>query len=150
MGFLNGLFLFFCFHCQVVVVGFSSLGGFAVCFHFQFLAKLLMMYLEWSAIWNMSIVVSVLDGIYGIGALRVSYFFSRGNQKRGLLLMLVFFVLGFFLRLSCLSLGCYKEGVGIFLQIGVLTVVNTLKWVSCVIYFCDCKKRKFLREGLFI
>ncbi|XP_057426029.1 uncharacterized protein LOC130719416 [Lotus japonicus] len=42
------------------------------------IGKLLMMYLEWSAIWNMSIVISVLDGVYGIGAFRVSYFFSRG------------------------------------------------------------------------
>jgi hypothetical protein len=29
-------------------------------------------------------VISVLDGIYDIKALRVSYFFSSGNQKRGL------------------------------------------------------------------
>ncbi|XP_057421870.1 uncharacterized protein LOC130715767 [Lotus japonicus] len=106
------------------------------------IGKLLMMYLEWSAIWNMSIVISVLDGVYGPGAFRVSYFFSRGNQKRGLLLMLVFFIFGFCLRLISLSMECYKGGIGIFLQIGVLTVVNTLKWVSCVIYFCDCKKRK--------
>ncbi|KAJ1405316.1 hypothetical protein SESBI_25865 [Sesbania bispinosa] len=108
--------------------------------------KLLMMYLEWSAIWNMSIVISVVDGIYGIGALRVSYFFSRGNQKRGLLLMLVFFALGLCLRLSCLFFGCYKGGNGIFLQIGLLTVVNTLKWVACVIYFNDCKERKMEKK----
>ncbi|XP_057419532.1 uncharacterized protein LOC130713754 [Lotus japonicus] len=105
------------------------------------LAKLLMVYLEWSSILNMSIVISVLDGIYGFGALRVSYAFSRGNQKRGLFLMLVFFVLGLCLRLSCLSLESYERGIGIFVQIGVLTVVNTLKWVSCMIYFYDCKKR---------
>ncbi|KAJ1379884.1 hypothetical protein SESBI_46490 [Sesbania bispinosa] len=108
--------------------------------------KLLMMYLEWSAIWNMSIVISVVDGIYGIGALRVSYFFSRGNQKRGLILMLVFFALGLCLRLSCLFFGCYKGGNGIFLQIGLLTVVNTLKWVACVIYFNDCKERKMEKK----
>ncbi|XP_004504096.1 uncharacterized protein [Cicer arietinum] len=104
--------------------------------------KLLMVYLEWSAIWNMSIVISVLDGIYGVGALRVSYFFSSGNRKRGLLLMLVFFVFGICLRLICIYFECYKGGNGIFLQIGILTVVNTLKWVSCVIYFNDCKERK--------
>jgi len=109
------------------------------------IGKLLMVYLEWRAIWNMSIVISVLDGIYDIGALRVSYFFSNGNQKRGLVLMLVFFVYGGFLRLICIYLGCYKGGSGIFLLIGIvgiLTVVNTLKWVSCVIYFNGCKERK--------
>ncbi|RDX91661.1 hypothetical protein CR513_26324, partial [Mucuna pruriens] len=65
------------------------------------LAKLLMMYLEWSAIWNMSFVVSVMEDIYGIEALRVSYFLSR---------------------------------------------VNTLKWVSCMIYFYDCKGRKMEKK----
>ncbi|TKY60261.1 hypothetical protein E2542_SST17357 [Spatholobus suberectus] len=113
---------------------------------FLALSKLLMWYLEWSAIWNMSFVISVLEGIYGIGALRVSYFFSRGNQMRGLLLMLVFFVLGLCLRLSCVSLGCYKGGYGIFVQIGFLIVVNTLKWVSCTIYFYDCKERKMEKK----
>ncbi|KAK7318631.1 hypothetical protein RJT34_03334 [Clitoria ternatea] len=110
------------------------------------LAKLLMMYLEWSAIWNMSIVVSILEGVYGIGALRVSYFFSRGNQRRGLLLMLVFFVLRHCLRLSCVSFRCYKGGYGIFLQIGFLIVVNTLKWVSCLIHYNDCKERKMEKK----
>ncbi|XP_014507872.1 uncharacterized protein LOC106767482 [Vigna radiata var. radiata] len=108
--------------------------------------KLLMVYLEWSAIWNMSFVISVVEGIYGIGAIRVSYFFSRGNQQRGLLLMFVFFALGLCLRLSCVSLQCYKRGYGIFLQIGLLTVVNTLKWVSCMIYFHDCKERKMEKK----
>ncbi|KEH20804.1 transmembrane protein [Medicago truncatula] len=56
--------------------------------------KLLMIYLECSAIWNMSIVVSVLEGIYGTGALKGSYYFSSGNHKRGLVMMLVFFVFG--------------------------------------------------------
>jgi len=110
------------------------------------LTKLLMVYLEWSAIWNMSFVISVLEGIYGVGALRVSYFFSRGNQKRGLLLMFVFFALGLCLRLSCVSLECYKRGYGIYVQIGLLTVVNTLKWVSCMIYFNDCKERKMEKK----
>lgn len=111
------------------------------------LAKLLMMYLEWSAIWNMSIVISVLDGIYGAGAFRVSYFFSSGNQNRGLLLMLVFFSFGLCLRVSCIFFGCYKGGCGIFLQIGLLCVVNTLKWVSCMIYFHDCKERKLEKKA---
>lgn len=110
------------------------------------IGKLLMVYLEWSAIWNMSIVVSVMDGIYGIGALRVSCFFSSGNQKRGLILMLVFFVIGLCLRLLSVYFGCYKGGYGIFLQIGVLIVVNTVKWVACVIYFCDCKERKMEKK----
>jgi len=113
---------------------------------FVAIGKLLMVYLEWSAVWNMSIVISVLEGIYGIGAMRVSYYFSSGNHKRGLVLMSVFFVFGGFLRLMCIYFECYKGGSGIFIQIGILTVLNTLKWVSCVIYFNDCKERKMEKK----
>lgn len=117
---------------------------------FVAIGKLLIVYLEWSAIWDMSIVISVLEGIYGIGALRVSYYFSSGNHKRGLVLMLVFFVFGGFLRLVCVYFECYKGGSGIFLQIGVLTVVNTLKWVACVVYFNDCKERKMEKKAFIL
>jgi hypothetical protein len=110
------------------------------------IGKLLMVYLEWSAIWDMSIVISVLDGIYGIGAMRVSYYFISGNQKRGLVLMLFFFVFGSFLRFICIYFECYKGGSGIFVQIGVLIVLNTLKWVACVIYFNDCKERRLEKK----
>lgn len=113
---------------------------------FVAIGKLMMVYLEWSAIWNMSIVISVLEGIYGIGAMRVSYYFSSGNHKRGLVLMLVLFVFVGFLRLLCIYFECYKGGSGIFIQIGILSVVNTLKWVSCVIYFNDCKERKMEKK----
>lgn len=117
---------------------------------FVAIGKLLIVYLEWSAIWDMSIVISVLEGIYGIGALRVSYYFSSGNHKRGLVLMLVFFVFGGFLRLFSIYFECYKGGSGIFLQIGILTVVNTLKWVACVVYFNDCKERKMEKKAFIL
>ncbi|MED6132199.1 hypothetical protein PIB30_017052 [Stylosanthes scabra] len=113
---------------------------------FAALTKLLIVYLEWSAIWNMSIVISVMDGIYGVGALRVSWFLKSGDQKRGLYLMLVFFALGVCFRLPCIFLGCYEGGYGIFVQVGLFFVVNTLKWVSCMIYFCDCKERKLEKK----
>ncbi|CAK8578781.1 unnamed protein product [Lathyrus sativus] len=117
---------------------------------FVAIVKLLMVYLEWSAIWDMSIVISVLEGFYGIGALRVSCYFSSGNQKRGLVLMLVFFVFGGLLRLVCVYFECYRGGSGIFLQIGVLSVVNTLKWVACVVYFNDCKERKMEKKAFIL
>jgi len=113
---------------------------------FVAVGKLLMIYLESSAIWNMSLVISVLEGIYGTGALKGSYYFSSGNQKRGLVLMLVFFVFGDILRLMCIYFECYRGGSGIFIQIGILTVANTLKWVSCVIYFNDCKEREMEKK----
>jgi len=60
--------------------------------------------------------------------------------------MLVFFVFGDILRLMCIYFECYRGGSGIFIQIGILTVANTLKWVSCVIYFNDCKEREMEKK----
>ncbi|KAG5000115.1 hypothetical protein AAZX31_08G132600 [Glycine max] len=155
--FITSLYMLFWSTCLLIAfpwmagncyVLFRDLGYYiffaVICF--LVFVKLLKVYLEWSAIWNMSFVISVVDGIYGIGALRVSYYLSRGNQKRGLLVMLVFFALGLCLRLSCVSLGCYKGGYGIFVQIGLLAVLNTLKWLSCMIYFSDCKERKMQKK----
>ncbi|KAL1366099.1 hypothetical protein HN51_013996 [Arachis hypogaea] len=132
----NSYILYMTFGCYIVFA--------LICF--AALTKLLMVYLEWSAIWNMSIVISVMDGIHGAGALRVSFFLSSGNQKRGLYLMLVFFALGVCFRLPCIFLGCYKGGSGIFVQVGLFFLVNTLKWVSCMIYFSDCKERKLEKK----
>lgn len=104
-------------------------------------AKILRMYLEWSAMWNMSLVISILEGICGIDALALSAYFSRGCHKRGLFLMLIFFAWGHFLRLSCLHIGGYEEGNGIVIQVGLFCLVNPLKWVVCMVYFNDCKER---------
>ncbi|XP_023918356.2 uncharacterized protein LOC112029905 [Quercus suber] len=113
---------------------------FAVLYGIAFVA-LLTKYLEWSAMWNMSIVISVLEGIYGGEAFALSAYFSKGSEGRGLLLMLVFFVWGLGLRLPCLYFGCYEGGRGIVAQISLFCLGNVLKLVVCMIYFYDCKKR---------
>ncbi|KAK7358999.1 hypothetical protein VNO77_00942 [Canavalia gladiata] len=89
--FITSLYMLFLSTCLLIAFpwtesncySFFRVFGYRIFFVICFLAfaKLLMIYLEWSAIWNMSIVVSVLEGVYGVGALRVAYFFSRGNQK---------------------------------------------------------------------
>ncbi|KAF7809280.1 transmembrane protein [Senna tora] len=109
-------------------------------------SKLLRVYLEWSAMWNMSIVISVLEGVYGIEALVLSAYFSRGCQRRGLLLMLIFFAWGHFLRLFCLYIGGYKERNGVAAQVGLFCLANLLKWVVCMIYFYDCKERSLEKK----
>ncbi|KAL0004164.1 hypothetical protein SO802_011725 [Lithocarpus litseifolius] len=113
---------------------------FAVFYGIAFVA-LLTKYLEWSAMWNMSVVISVLEGIYGGEAFALSAYFSKGSEGRGLLLMLVFFVWGLGLRLPCLYFGCYEGGRGIVAQISSFCLGNVLKWVVCMVYFYDCKKR---------
>lgn len=104
-------------------------------------AKLLKMYLEWSSMWNMSLVISILEGIYGIDALVLSVNFSRGCQRKGLFVMLIFFAWGQFLRFFCYYVGGYEQGNGIFIQVGLFCMVIPLKWVVFMIYFHDCKER---------
>ncbi|KAK9276199.1 hypothetical protein L1049_005730 [Liquidambar formosana] len=102
---------------------------------------LLAKYLEWSAVWNMSIVISTLEKRYGVEALAVSAYFIRGSKQRGLLLMLVFFAWGIVLRLPCLYAGCNERGSGIVAQITLFCLGNVMKWVVCMVFFYDCKKR---------
>lgn len=98
----------------------------------------LKMYLEWISTWNMSLVVSVLEGIYGIDSLVLSVNFSRGCQRNGLFIMLIFFAWGHFLRFSCYYIGGYN---GTFIQVGLFCMVVPLKWVVFMIYLHDCKER---------
>ncbi|XP_022734968.1 uncharacterized protein LOC111288358 [Durio zibethinus] len=102
---------------------------------------LLIKYLEWTAMWNMSIVISIMEGLYGHEALAFSAYFIRGSERRGLLLMLVFFVWGNGLRLPCLYAICFEGGNGIIAQISLFCVCNVIKWIACMVYFYDCKVR---------
>ncbi|PQQ18313.1 hypothetical protein Pyn_36024 [Prunus yedoensis var. nudiflora] len=79
---------------------------------------LLALYLALSAVWNMSLVISMLDGVHGTGALALAIYYSRGSEWCGLRLMLI----------SLFYLG------------------NVLKWVVCVVYFYDCKNRAFKKK----
>ncbi|KAK2636438.1 hypothetical protein Ddye_031230 [Dipteronia dyeriana] len=127
-------------HYYAVFRNFSFYLFFAVLYGVSFVA-LLTKYLEWSALWNMSVVISMLEEIYGVEALALSAYFNRGSEKRGQRLMLVFFVWGLGLRLPCLFLGCHESGNGIIVQVLFSGFGNVIKWVACMIYFYDCKKR---------
>ena len=124
-----------------VILGNSMIEVFLAVFYGVAFVALLTKYLEWSAMWNMSIVISVLEGIYGYEAFALSAYFSKGSERRGLILMIVFFVWGLGLRLPCLYFGCYEGWLGISVQISLFCLRNVLKWLVCMVYFYDCKKR---------
>lgn len=110
-------------------------------------AKVLRTCLEWSAMWNMSLVISVLERVYGVDALALSVYFSRGCHRRGLFLMLIFFSWGHLLRLSCHHLiGEQGTWSGFYIQVGLFCLVNPLKWVVFMIYFHDCKERSLEKK----
>ncbi|PON98925.1 hypothetical protein TorRG33x02_051620, partial [Trema orientale] len=102
----------------------------------------LRIYLVSTALWNMSLVISILEeGINGFKALALSAYFSKGNERRWVVLMLVFFIWGQSLGLPCLYLGCFGTQCWILLQISLFCFGNVVKCIACVIYFHDCKIR---------
>ncbi|KAJ7943623.1 Transmembrane protein [Quillaja saponaria] len=111
------------------------------------LGQLLKVYLVGTAVWNMSILISILEGVHGFKALALAEHFSRGSQQQGFLLMFIFLVWGVCLRLPCLYVGCYKEGYGIVLQTGLFCIGNLLKWVVCMVYFYGCRRNHQLLEN---
>ena len=113
-------------------------------FHVVVFIALLVKYSEWSAGWNMALVISVLEETYGIEAFELSAYFSRGSTQHGLLLMLVFVVWEIVLRLPCLFGRCSESLGGILFSsvcTSLICIGNLMKWVVCVVYFFDCKKR---------
>ncbi|XVE92451.1 hypothetical protein REPUB_Repub01dG0098500 [Reevesia pubescens] len=113
-------------------------------FHTAVFIALLAKYSEWSAGWNMALVISVLEETYGIEAFELSAYFSRGSTRRGLLLMLVFVVWEIVLRLPCLFGRCSERLGGIVFTSACTSLIfigNLMKWVACMLYFFDCKKR---------
>ncbi|KAM7252396.1 hypothetical protein ACFE04_024279 [Oxalis oulophora] len=114
--------------------------------HMAAFVTLMVKYLEWSVGWNMSIVISVLNEDSGLDAFDRSAYYSKGSDKRqGSILMLVFFIWGFALRLPCMFAGCSCEtiaGIGFTaVYSGLICIGTVLKWVVFLVYYFDCKKR---------
>ncbi|GLT36529.1 hypothetical protein SLA2020_109020 [Shorea laevis] len=113
----------------------SVVSVFFAVFHGAAFVALLMKYMEWSAAWKMSVVISIVEEKYGMDALVISDYFLRGSEQRGLFLMLFFSGLDFVIRM----VGLYW--CGIILQVFLLCLCNTMKWMASMVYFYDCKSR---------
>ena len=125
----------------------------SVFFMVPFLAifiALLIKYIEWSAVWNMGIVISILEEKQGDVAIVVSSYLSRGSRLCGFVLMLIISVWSIVLRLACLYAGWETRGSGVMrttVQTGLVCLVNVLKWVIFVVYFYNCKKQSFEKKS---
>ena len=100
--------------------------------------------MEWGAIWNIGIVISVQEEKQGDVALMVSSYLSRCNRACGFFLMLGFFSWMFALLFSCLYEGWNNGGSNLVVtavHISLVCLSNVLKWVSILVYFYDCKKQ---------
>lgn len=102
---------------------------------------LLAMYLAWSSVWNVSVVISILEGTRGIKAFGQAIYLTSGCEWKGFILMLIFCAWEVGIRLPCLYIGSYERGNYIVAQVSLFCFGNVLKWVACMIYFYDCKNR---------
>ncbi|KAK4775092.1 hypothetical protein SAY86_010027 [Trapa natans] len=104
---------------------------------------LLIKYIEWSSVWKVGIVISVLEEKHGHIAIGVAAYISRECRRRGFLLMLPFFLWRLGLRFICLYLtwaNNWGRSVMIAQVLGVC-LSNLLMWVVLLVYHCDCKRR---------
>lgn len=107
-------------------------------------------YMEWSAIWNTGVVISILEEKHGYIALGVAAYLSRGSRRKGFALMLAFFIWRLALRLSCLYFVGHSEESGFvatIVQVYLVCLGNVVKWSVFMVYYCDCKKR-FLEKKI--
>ena len=105
-------------------------------------------YIEWYAVWNMGIVISILDKNKGYIAIGVASYLSRGSRRLGFSLMMVFLVLKVAFGLPCLY-ALWNEGncgvLGNVVFVILNCVGNVVMWVVLMVYFYDCK-REFLEK----
>lgn len=117
------------------------IGGFFIVTNGAIFFFLAVKWIEWSAVWNMAVVFSVLDGRHKLAALGASGHFNQGSRKCGLQLMLLFFLWKIILRLPCYYMGGQEKWIGLVAMSFLSCVGNVMKWVVCTVYFFDCKKR---------
>ncbi|CAH8354024.1 unnamed protein product [Eruca vesicaria subsp. sativa] len=108
-------------------------------------------FIKWSAGWNMSLVVSVLEedgdeGVYGSDALSLSAWYRKGHEKCDVWMMLMFLVFAVVTRMPCLYSKCSlsSSGKGVLytgFYVGLICVGNVVKWLACVVRYHDCKTR---------
>ncbi|XP_022983225.1 uncharacterized protein LOC111481871 [Cucurbita maxima] len=100
-------------------------------------------YVEWSAVWNMGIVISILDKNQGYIAIGVASYLSRGSRKLGFSLMMVFFVLKMVFGFPCLYALWNERSCGVWENVVFVSlngVGNVVMWVVLMVYFYDCKR----------
>lgn len=133
----------------VAYVYIASFDGFVLMLFLVVFIALLTKYIEWCVVWNMGIVISVLEEKHGDVALVISAHLSRSTRHYGHLLMFVFFAWRLALRLSNLYVGWDTGGSGVVItavHISFVCLANVLNWLIIVVYFFYCKRQSLEKK----
>ncbi|XP_057528794.1 uncharacterized protein LOC130807556 [Amaranthus tricolor] len=129
-------------YLEYVEIGLNILS---ISFHSMIFFGLLYKYLEWSAIWNLGMVISVMEEQNGIAVLGISDYYGKKCKKTGFELMLVFFLTGNVLRVFCLYGGlCNGSFAGVLItcvNIMLFLLANLVKWITFLLYYYHCKQQ---------
>lgn len=135
---------------MVMYICLGSISSFfSMVFSVVFLG-LLSKYIEWSAVWNMGILISILEDKHGDVALIISAYRTRGSRQQGFLLMLVFFAWRLALRSAFIYGGWDGGGRGVAVTIVHASLVCSAKmwlWLVFIVYFYDCQKKSLRRKN---
>nr|XP_011463718.1 PREDICTED: uncharacterized protein LOC105351389 [Fragaria vesca subsp. vesca] len=114
--------------------------------HFFTLLGFTFMRDEFSAWWQLALVVSVLEeDKLQLDAFLASWKMRKGNRFTGFVLMVLYF--GWHCLL--LVLNSFTSGVGYACVDGGLFCLGTImNWVACTVYYHDCKNRQRPEEVL--
>ncbi|BFG16463.1 hypothetical protein CerSpe_027370 [Prunus speciosa] len=94
---------------------------------------------EYSAWWNLSVVVSILEENRGFEAISASSKLTKGNRLRGLIWMVLYSVWSFKLP-SLLATWTFPHILAYYyLDTSFLCLGKVINWVVLTVYYYDCK-----------
>ncbi|KAL2903214.1 Cellular tumor antigen p53, partial [Bienertia sinuspersici] len=121
-------------------------------FHAVIFVGVLYKYLELCSIWNMGMVICVLQKETGGYALEMSAYYGKHFRQTGFELMLSFLAYNVVLRLPFLvaRMFSYVSVVGvdvvIVIVVGLVCLGSLVKWVAFVLYYYDCKVKVLFKK----
>ncbi|XP_074267685.1 uncharacterized protein LOC141591215 [Silene latifolia] len=134
---------------------FQSLGiGDCLCLlllgiHIMIFVALLYKYVDWSAFWNMTMVISVLEDESGLDAFGMTVHYGKHCNLTGLQLMLGFTGFSTLPRLLCVYSGLRKWNLAgvTCIEIGLICLGNLVKWVIFMLFYFDCKQQTMEKKN---
>ncbi|XP_021741380.1 uncharacterized protein LOC110707666 [Chenopodium quinoa] len=113
-------------------------------FHALIFYGILYKYLEWIVLWNMAMVISMLQIEASLYALELSAYYGKHCKRTGFKLMLMVLSYSFVLRLPFLLARMCNYVIVVTVAVtvigfGLVFFGSLVKWVALVAYFYDCK-----------